>query len=400
MKPPIIRIASSLAGIVLAVAVLHSPSAQADAARGEKLYKGTLAGSYGCNQCHIVTNSADLIRTAAGNPDQIDYAIYTALDSSVEMRPLFAIGAPYELSDQDKQDLADYIDTVVNPGGGGSTPTFTLTPSSNGFGSVVTGAQSSVATFTVKVTSAAGNVTSVSSSNSAEFLVAGGSCLPTPHALAVNATCTVQVVFQPTATGSRSSTLQVLTSGSPSSLTASLSGTGTTSGGGSGSANTLLVVEYYNATLNHYFITPNAVEISLLGKPPFQDWQPTGYSFNAYKPGSAPAGTVAVCRFYNDHFPGISTHFYAPKGLGCEDVLSGFPDWTLEDDRLFYAYLPNAQTGNCPTGQLPVYRMYNNGMGGAPNHRFSTDSFVRQQMLNNGYAPEGAGIGVGWCAPQ
>jgi hypothetical protein len=39
-------------------------------------------------------------------------------------------------------------------------------------------------------------------------------------------------------------------------------------------------------------------------------------------------------------------------------------------------------------------------MGGAPNHRFTTDPTVRAQMLAQGYAPEGYGIGVGWCAPQ
>jgi lysyl endopeptidase len=159
------------------------------------------------------------------------------------------------------------------------------------------------------------------------------------------------------------------------------------------------VVEYYNATENHYFITPNAVEIGLLGKPPFQDWQPTGLTFLAYAPGSPPAGAVGVCRFYNDHFQGTSTHFYAPHGLGCEDVIASFPDWTLEDPQLFYANLPDAN-GNCPSGQIPVYRLYNNGMGGAPNHRFTTNATVRQQMISQGYAPEGAGIGVGWCAPQ
>lgn len=159
------------------------------------------------------------------------------------------------------------------------------------------------------------------------------------------------------------------------------------------------VVEYYNATLHHYFITPNTVEIGLLGKPPFDAWQPTGLSFLAYPPTSAPSGSVGVCRFFNDHFPGVSTHFYAPHGLGCEQVLASFPDWTLEDAQLFYARLPDGN-GTCPAGQIPVYRLYNNGMGGAPNHRFTISASVRQQMIANGYSPEGAGIGVGWCAPQ
>jgi len=44
--------------------------------------------------------------------------------------------------------------------------------------------------------------------------------------------------------------------------------------------------------------------------------------------------------------------------------------------------------------------LYNNGMGGAPNHRFTTDANVRTQMINAGWIPEGAGIGVGFCSPQ
>jgi hypothetical protein len=42
-----------------------------------------------------------------------------------------------------------------------------------------------------------------------------------------------------------------------------------------------------------------------------------------------------------------------------------------------------------------------NGMGGAPNHRFTTDPAVREQMLSNGWVPEGSGsMGVAFCSPQ
>jgi hypothetical protein len=49
---------------------------------------------------------------------------------------------------------------------------------------------------------------------------------------------------------------------------------------------------------------------------------------------------------------------------------------------------------------VPVFRLYNNGMGGAPNHRFTTDAAVRSQMLDAGWIPEGAGQeGVAFCVP-
>jgi hypothetical protein len=49
--------------------------------------------------------------------------------------------------------------------------------------------------------------------------------------------------------------------------------------------------------------------------------------------------------------------------------------WQLEGP-VFSTPLP-ASDGTCPAGSIPIYRMYNNGMGGAPNHRFATDINVR-----------------------
>jgi len=162
------------------------------------------------------------------------------------------------------------------------------------------------------------------------------------------------------------------------------------------------VVEYHHASFDHYFITPVAAEIALLDAhtPPFQEWSRTGYSFNVYAPATAPAASVAICRFFNDHYAPKSSHFYAAHGFGCEATLAQFPDWGLEDDKLFNTMLPDAASGACPTGTIAVYRLYNDGMGNAPNHRFVTSKAEREGMLNQGWKAEGAGIGVGMCAPQ
>jgi len=51
----------------------------------------------------------------------------------------------------------------------------------------------------------------------------------------------------------------------------------------------------------------------------------------------------------------------------------------------------------CASG-APVYRLYNNGHGGAPNHRYTTNTAVRAQMLAQGWIPEGYGaLGVMMC---
>ncbi len=162
------------------------------------------------------------------------------------------------------------------------------------------------------------------------------------------------------------------------------------------------VIEYHHAGFDHYFMTPLVPEIALLDAhaPPFEEWSRTGFSFNVYVNAGAPAGSVAVCRFFNDHFGTKSSHFYAPKGSVCEDTLRLFPDWGLEDDKLFNTMLPDAMTGACPAGTIPVYRTFNNGMGGAPNHRFVIHLAERQKMLDQGFVAEGAGIGVGMCVPE
>ena len=64
---------------------------------------------------------------------------------------------------------------------------------------------------------------------------------------------------------------------------------------------TTKVIEYHHAAFDHYIITPVAAEIALLDAhaPPFEDWSRTGFSFNVYPPAGAPAGSVAICRFFN-----------------------------------------------------------------------------------------------------
>ncbi len=217
--------------------------------------------------------------------------------------------------------------------------------------------------------------------------------------LSSGGSCDATIGIVPTASGPRSTELVLgLSVGTTDGVyTFSVSGIG----GAGGAPATLTVVEFHHAAFDHYFITPVPAEIALLDAhaPPFQDWSRTGFSFNAYVNAGAPAGSVAICRFFNDHFFPKSSHFYAAHGFGCEATIAQFPDWGLEDDKLFNTMLPDGTTGACPAGTIPVYRMYNQGMGAAPNHRFVTSLAERQKMLDQGFVAEGAGIGVGMCVP-
>ncbi|OGT13319.1 MAG: hypothetical protein A3F73_07800 [Gallionellales bacterium RIFCSPLOWO2_12_FULL_59_22] len=60
--------------------------------------------------------------------------------------------------------------------------------------------------------------------------------------------------------------------------------------------------------------------------------------------------------------------------------------WGYEGDA-FYAIKPTG--GACPDGTAPVYRAYNNGMSGAPNHRYMTTQAEVAAMVAQGWVSEG-----------
>ena len=75
------------------------------------------------------------------------------------------------------------------------------------------------------------------------------------------------------------------------------------------------------------------------------------------------------------------------------------PNWLLESIAAFNIAVP-AGDGSCVAGLTAVYRLYNNGQGGAPNHRYTTDLAVRAQMISQGWVPEGLGPNaVEMCSP-
>ncbi len=153
-------------------------------------------------------------------------------------------------------------------------------------------------------------------------------------------------------------------------------------------------VEFFHPVFDHYFITTNPVEIANLDSGRTPGWQRTGESFNVY--ATADSSRAPVCRFFSEKFAPKSSHFYAPRTQGCEAVLAN-PDWQYEGD-VFFTPLP-APDGACPEGTGPVYRLYNNGMGEAPNHRFTTNTETFATMKRDGWIAEGQGEGVGMCSP-
>ena len=157
------------------------------------------------------------------------------------------------------------------------------------------------------------------------------------------------------------------------------------------------IVEYFHAGFGHYFVTNLASEIAALDGGTIAGWTRTGKKFNAYASGN---GVVAaVCRFFTTAYPPRSSHFYTPLAVECDGMRTDSLDWQYEGETFFVALADS--DGTCASGLNPVYRLYNNARGGAPNHRYTTDIAVRTQMRDDGWIAEGHGPdGVIFCVPS
>ena len=151
------------------------------------------------------------------------------------------------------------------------------------------------------------------------------------------------------------------------------------------------VIEFYHAGFNHYFMTADTVEINALDTHYFTGWERTGYQFYAYPTGASAGGTInPVCRYYGLPSAGLDSHFYSASALECFQVNQFYgTEWQIESDNVFQIDLPNTATGACPSGTIPVYRVFN-GKHDA-NHRYMTSAVVRAQMEAAGWIREGYG---------
>src|SRR5512143_1064764 len=154
-------------------------------------------------------------------------------------------------------------------------------------------------------------------------------------------------------------------------------------------------VEYYHAGYGQYFVTASPHEAAALDAGVFPGWGRTGESFGVLDLDTA--GAANVCRFWSGQtFAPKSSHFYTPFDGECA-IVKGNPGWLFEGD-VFAVMLPDP-AGACAAETVPLYRLYNNGQGGAPNHRYTTRLTTRSERVVQGWVPEGSGIGVIGCVP-
>jgi len=162
----------------------------------------------------------------------------------------------------------------------------------------------------------------------------------------------------------------------------------------------LTAVEYYHQDFNHYFVTALPVEIAALDAGVFAGWARSGQSFQVY-PTHTYCSAANACRFWSGQtFEPKSSHFYTPYPTECA-YLQQQGVWQYEGDA-FALVMPAgpAGQGNCRPPTQPLYRTYNNGMSGAPNHRYTTDPAVLDAMVAQGWIMEGeAATRVFACVP-
>ncbi len=160
------------------------------------------------------------------------------------------------------------------------------------------------------------------------------------------------------------------------------------------------LVEFYNTTLDHYFMTLEGSEAEGIDRGAAgPGWRRTGYGLQVWKDAaSAPPGAMPVCRFYGNpklnaqgQRIGPNSHFYTIDPNECESVQRD-PGWILETKTAFYALPPNplAPRQRCDSFD-GFYRWYNNGAGtNNSNHRYTTyEPNSYSAMEGSGWTPEG-----------
>ena len=153
-----------------------------------------------------------------------------------------------------------------------------------------------------------------------------------------------------------------------------------------GDRQTFDLVEYYHRDFDHFFMTSDRGEIGKLDSGVFAGWQRTGEALAAYPLGAI--GALDVCRFFSETFAPKSSHFYTTNAVECDGLKTGGV-WSYEG--LVFAMPGVPTSGVCPAGTTRLFRLYNDGQGNAPNHRFTVKDALRAKQVALGWREEGSG---------
>jgi hypothetical protein len=198
------------------------------------------------------------------------------------------------------------------------------------------------------------------------------------------ASCELYFYFTPAAAGTRLARLNVDAPQLASLAMATVSGVGIAA---PPPAPTVDVVEFFNAALEHYFLTAVADEAAAIdaGKVG-PGWARTGHAFRAYPLDTQASGTMPVCRFFGTPGTGPSAHFFTADAAEC-GIVAANPRWTYEG-LAFRVAVPAA--GQCAGNGVPVVRLFRPGaMVADARHRYVKDPAEVARMRSAGWIEEG-----------
>ena len=152
------------------------------------------------------------------------------------------------------------------------------------------------------------------------------------------------------------------------------------------------VIEFYNASLGHYFYTVDPAEIAALDAGTgARGWTRTGKSFRVLVQPGCPTGRrdQRTYRFFGKPGVGPSSHVFTVDRRECR-VVADSGAWLYENSPFWAS--PVDSRGGCLAGGVPLYRAWK--PFGESNHRFTTDRDVIAAMVAIGWVDEGIAMCV------
>jgi len=151
----------------------------------------------------------------------------------------------------------------------------------------------------------------------------------------------------------------------------------------------VLVTEYHNVILDHYFLVSTREEMqSIDSGAAGPGWVQTGESFSAYI-ASWCSGGYEVRRFYG---PSAKSHVFTSDAQECGILRKPDTGWIYEGVAFGVG---RPRDGSCPDGAKTVWRLYNNrAVYEDPNHRYVTRKSLIDEMTQRGWMLEGVAFCV------
>jgi hypothetical protein len=147
------------------------------------------------------------------------------------------------------------------------------------------------------------------------------------------------------------------------------------------------VYRFWSASLQGHFYTISESEKNKLITNYSSVWKYEGVSFYAYQPGTQPADTQPVYRFWS---PTKKAHFFTISSSEKDKLIVSYSSVWSYEGIAWYAY----QVGRQPAGTKPVYRFWSGSLG---KHFYTVSESEKNKLIAN-YSSVWKYEGIAWYA--